>query len=732
MLRPYCFDTWTNGSREGDDQSLWLWGNDWISNLQWDPKEWTWRRQGILPDTTILNYTTKRGYRIALQQNGQQMKVDAELEEAGLTSKARARFFNRIWHPHLPRKVSAMQWLVLIEGLPVGAWRERIGLSSACLLCPEQSHETLQHAFQQCPAVVRVWNLFRNTRRAAGLPPSYLSWKDVSRGLMTKPAGISAENDLRWDTASTFIINSETPWDILRAQLLWSIWCQKVAHAFSEEEFHLGIVLWHAWRNTIYCAMEAFKELNRQKRNEEKKQELLNCFLKIWTSANIFGRANGSEIRWNVTPHPEFLPKDLGAWTVPPNRIHRLSPSPDPEAEFAASTTFADRLQDFLQAVGNNWRPLSPDQVSQGSPRVSESQQEPDNSHSFQQQTDSQSVDCAHTQQEATVADEAGPSNRDSNNFPCIVQEQSVDAGSRSQAEIQNSPDSQWRDGAAPISPHGFMGTHPLHQNTAHKGKDNLLFADRVSQHKIRSRPKKRCPRSLGHPSRHNRERPSLVCSNVEDLKGKEPLQDIHEAWVQSSIIENTRITPKSRPKRRCHFGPQSRLRRAKQRSQQEAECNEFIVTLGTLPTDPEPAIYFCQRSGLPEEAFDDQSAQDINVLLKEIDTNRRFDLEIPVDAKVRSKASCLGDPFELNDDPDFSKKQINAPGACSSSSPNLDIWSYAEVVVPISSKLGLHKSRPKVKCLRGPFAGRGRSKVKNPHPPPRVRPPSPPIIRSL
>lgn len=98
-----------------------MWGGNWISNLEWDPKEWQWRRIGVLPDTAILNYNTKRGYRAAMKQNNHVMKVDAELEEAGYTSKARAKFFNIIWHPYLPRKVSAMQWLILAEGLPVGA-----------------------------------------------------------------------------------------------------------------------------------------------------------------------------------------------------------------------------------------------------------------------------------------------------------------------------------------------------------------------------------------------------------------------------------------------------------------------------------------------------------------------------------------------------------------------------------------------------------------------------------
>lgn len=62
--------------------TLWLWGEDWISQLEWDPKEWNWRRIGVLADTTVLNYSTKRGYRAAMKQNNHTMKVDKELEEA--------------------------------------------------------------------------------------------------------------------------------------------------------------------------------------------------------------------------------------------------------------------------------------------------------------------------------------------------------------------------------------------------------------------------------------------------------------------------------------------------------------------------------------------------------------------------------------------------------------------------------------------------------------------------
>jgi hypothetical protein len=177
---------------------------------------------------------------------------------------------------------------------------------------------------------------------------------------MRDPPGPQVEEEMRWDTASAFSLNSDTPWDVLRAQLLWSIWCQRVAHTFKNEKFHLGVVLWHAWRNTIYCAMEAYKEFFRHKRNEEKRQELINCFQQIWTSENIFGRLQGNTIKWNITPHQEFLPQELGAWTVPPIRINRLSPSPDIEAEFAARPDFSNLVDEFLHNVGDNWQPAPP------------------------------------------------------------------------------------------------------------------------------------------------------------------------------------------------------------------------------------------------------------------------------------------------------------------------------------------------------------------------------------
>ena len=169
-----------------------------------------------------------------------------------------------------------MQWLILTEGLPVGAWRERIGLPNACRLCVDQTRETLQHAFQDCLEISRVWFLFRDTRQLTELPPAYTTWKEISRGLMTEPPGPKMEEELKWDTATAYKVTLETPWDILRAHILWAIWCHKVDLAFRNDQFHLGAVLWNAWRTRYIVQWKHLKNCpdTRERRKRGRRQSL--------------------------------------------------------------------------------------------------------------------------------------------------------------------------------------------------------------------------------------------------------------------------------------------------------------------------------------------------------------------------------------------------------------------------------------------------------------------------
>lgn len=380
-----------------------------------------------------------------------------------------------------------MQWLVLTEGLPVGAWRERIGLPSDCELCSIPTKETLQHALKDCPHLTKAWDLFRDTRRAAKLLPAYLSWADISRGLMRDPPGPQIEEELRWDTAAAFSLNADMPWDILRAQLLWSIWCQRVAHTFRDEKFHLGVVLWHAWRNTIYCAMEAYKELFRHKRNEEKRQEAINCFQQIWTAESMFGRMHDSSIKWNITPPQEFLPRELGAWTVPPIRINRLSPSPDLEAEFVARPNFTNLVDQFIRSVNHTWQPRNENETEnedlRSTPHVTNSQQ-PQHAQGAQGHQE----DPPLTPQSVTTVEIESPT----------VNSRGHPANDTRKVTLEDVEH-------VILSPERQLS---VVNETNVKTKDEKYTFTRHVQDKgnrPRSRVKQRCPKRLNHPSRRHR-----------------------------------------------------------------------------------------------------------------------------------------------------------------------------------------------------------------------------------
>ena len=563
------------------DDTLWLWGGDWIQNLGWDPKEWQWRRIGILPETNILNYTTKRGYRTALRQNNHQMRVDAEMEAAGFNSKTRAKNFNRIWHPYLPRKVFAMQWLILTEGLPVGAWRERIGLPNHCQLCPTQPRETLQHAFQDCTEITRAWDLFRALRAVVGLPPSYSNWKDISRGLMTEPAGPSMEEDLRWDTAAAFTVNMETPWDILRAQLLWSIWCRRVEIAFREEHFHIGAVIWHAWRNTIYAAMEAYKELFRHVRNEEKRQELISCFQKVWTAANIFGRMSNGSIRWNLTPPSTFLPADIGAWNATPIHIHRPSPSPDIEAEFAARPDFDQLVEDLIQEAANQWQPhpLSPTQEPEGDrdgPADSrENNADPDRSPSEQRKEQLHHTDLEDTLGMQGNRRETAEGTIDPTTSK-ILGENNGDQDNQEGKENNLPPPPQAKTSSRPKRRCYRRPRHPPRARIL----EEITNFPAPSQHASTSRP------TLARDGQENRQtlQPQAAHTQAENLEIERPAAPLRRKVTSRSKTkcfrkaQQSRVPtpddegggdkraptrlPKSRHKVRCRFGPNSGRRK--------------------------------------------------------------------------------------------------------------------------------------------------------------------------
>ena len=97
----------------------------------------------------------------------------------------------------------------------------------------------------------------------------------------------------------------------------------------------------------------------------------------------VNGRMREGDLKWNLTPHKEFLPEALGAWNAQPIRIQRLSPSPDLEAEFTAREDFSDLVDNFLQGISTHRN----------------------HRHEVQQANDRPDTPCAHTSSPYTAGE---------------------------------------------------------------------------------------------------------------------------------------------------------------------------------------------------------------------------------------------------------------------------------------------------------------------------------------
>lgn len=289
--------------------TVWAVGRKGISDLQWDPKKWRWERLGGLPETNLCEYTTKRGYRIGLNHQGKKTWLDEELQSRGYSIPDRKRALNSIWHPWRPRKLVTFFWLIINKGLPIGAWRSRLGLPSECTLCTGNQEETLEHCFRTCVGVEKAWELYKNLRQKANLPREPENWEETLMGKALSTTPQTYKEEIPWRAKKAFMITSNTPWDMLCTNLLWFIWTQKCNHNFREEVFSLASALHSAWQTTIQIGMATWYEIEkfRDKRNQQKQAHLEDSFINIWTEGEIFSSKRNGSLQWRFTPDATFI-----------------------------------------------------------------------------------------------------------------------------------------------------------------------------------------------------------------------------------------------------------------------------------------------------------------------------------------------------------------------------------------------------------------------------------------
>ena len=66
------------------DGVLRTYGTGIIQDLEWDPREWTWRQVGNMKATNFFAYTTKRRYKLGLMEQGKPTAFEIQLRDKGL------------------------------------------------------------------------------------------------------------------------------------------------------------------------------------------------------------------------------------------------------------------------------------------------------------------------------------------------------------------------------------------------------------------------------------------------------------------------------------------------------------------------------------------------------------------------------------------------------------------------------------------------------------------------
>ncbi len=65
-----------------------------------------------------------------------------------------------MWHNARRRKVGALTWLILNNGLPVGTWLQIMGIPATYKVCDQGLSEFAQHCLMECTPARQAWKAF--------------------------------------------------------------------------------------------------------------------------------------------------------------------------------------------------------------------------------------------------------------------------------------------------------------------------------------------------------------------------------------------------------------------------------------------------------------------------------------------------------------------------------------------------------------------------------------------
>ncbi len=271
----------------------WIFESGFISELQWDPGDWHWQQRNNIGDAPFFGYSAKKGYRNARKKQ-HTPSIITFVQRLNLRNSTVAQIIARMWHNARPRKVGALTWLILNNGLSVGTWLQIIGIPATCETCDQGHMESAQHCLMECTPARQAWKVFLSVWSEWGAPDRlHINWPFILLG-----EAVFEEDDdppdLHGYHTGGFTYRRQ-PLDILRSFLLYYLWFERCRKHF-DGHYSLKRVLLQAWEATTKVGMATWRALrsSRQDREHDKQDSIEQAFTAEWLHGHIFGEGEAA------------------------------------------------------------------------------------------------------------------------------------------------------------------------------------------------------------------------------------------------------------------------------------------------------------------------------------------------------------------------------------------------------------------------------------------------------
>jgi hypothetical protein len=218
-------------------------------------------------DAPFFGFSAKRGYRNARRKQ-HTPSIITFVQQLNLHNSTVAQVIARMWHNARPRKVGALTWLILNNGLLVGIWLQIMGIPATCKGCDQGLSEPAQHCLMECTPAQQAWNAFLRVWNDWGAPNRLqITWPFILLGEAV------FEDDDNPPNLHSYHMGGFTyhrqPLNILRSFLLYYLWSERCRKHF-DGQYSLKRILLQFWEAMTEVGMATWRAIRSSHQNRNK------------------------------------------------------------------------------------------------------------------------------------------------------------------------------------------------------------------------------------------------------------------------------------------------------------------------------------------------------------------------------------------------------------------------------------------------------------------------------